>query len=230
MNIKNIIEKVLKGETLTDEEKTELRDYNPQKDLDNAAAAVKARYEKRLNETKAEADSLKAKIQELETDAEEKAKGGKTELEQLQAKLSKIEKQAADRDAQVKALEDEKAQIMRSNKVAKIMAGVKFIDGLNPDIGKLALETSLKELKDDELDDELSLKPVLDKFREENKAILADTTGGGSGNPGKSPTSGGGSPSVTFTRSQIKAMSPEDYEKNRDNIWKAEQAGQIKED
>jgi hypothetical protein len=49
----------------------------------------------------------------------------------------------------------------------------------------LALEHALAGLKDEDLDSEEAIKPIIEGFTSKNKAILLDQSGGGAGTPAK---------------------------------------------
>ena len=190
MNIKELLAKVTKGETLTDEEKAFVAAYDPDKVVNSTAAAARKSAEAKLREKETELQKLNADIEALRVEAEEKANANKPELEKLSKELEKLKKGLADKDAAYAKLESEKRQMIRSGKIGKIMSGFKFVDGLDPDIPRLGIEKALAEIKDEDLDTEELVKPVIDKFKASNKAILADTSGHGAGNPPKDGTGG----------------------------------------
>ena len=230
MNIKELLAKVLKGETLTDEEKTFVTGYDPDKEKNSTAAAARKSAEAKLREKEAELQRLNADIETLRAEAEEKANANKPEIEKLSKELEKLKKGLADKDAALQKLDSEKRQMIRSSKIGKVLSGLKFVDGLDSDIPRLALEKALAEIKDEDLDAEDLVKPILEKFKASNKAILADTSGHGTGNPPKDGTGGAaGTAKTTFTRAEIKNMTSDEYAKNRDAIGTAAKNGQIKE-
>lgn len=185
MNIKEILAKVNKGETLTDEEKTFLAGYDPDKIVNSTAAAARKSAEAKLKDKELELQKVQSDIEALRAESEEKANANKPELEKLQRELAKMTKSLADKEAAFVKLTSEKQQMIRGGKINRILSGIKFVDGLDPDIARLGIEKSLAEVNDDDLDSEDLVKPIMEKFKSANKAILADTSGHGAGNPPK---------------------------------------------
>lgn len=190
MNIKEVLGKVVKAEALTDEEKALLAGYDPDKELNSTAAAARKTAEGRLKAKEAELAKLQSEIDALKAEAEEKANANKPELERLQQELAKAKKTLVDKEAAFIKLESEKKQMIRDGKVGKIIANLHFVDGLDPEIPKIGIQRLLAGLKDEELDSEDLVKPLVDKFVASNKAILADTSGSGAGSPPKDNASG----------------------------------------
>lgn len=62
MSIKDILAKVAKGETLTDEEKSALGAYDPQAEIDKASAAARRKAEKERDDFKAQAEKSAADL------------------------------------------------------------------------------------------------------------------------------------------------------------------------
>jgi hypothetical protein len=130
----------------------------------------------------------------------------------------------ADKDAAFQSVESEKRQLIRGGKLSKIMAGLKFVDGLDPEIPRLALEKALAVIDDAGLDSEDLFMPIVEKFMATNKAILADTSGHGGGGH---PKDGSGAPNG-LTMTKINNMSPAEFLKQKDAIWAAEQKGTLR--
>lgn len=185
MNIKELLAKISKGEALTDEEKAFVAAYDPEKVVNSTAAAARKSAEAKLREKEADLEKLKADIAALQAEAEEKVNASKPELEKLTREMEKLQKGLADKESAVQQLIQEKRQMIRNGKISRIMAGLKFVEGLDPDIVRLGVEKSLAVISDDDLDSEDAVNPVLEMFKAKNKAILADTSGHGSGNPPK---------------------------------------------
>lgn len=185
MNIKELLAKISKGEALTDEEKAFVAAYDPEKVVNSTAAAARKSAEAKLKEKEAELQKLQSDIEALRVEAEEKANANKPELEKLTREMEKLQKGLADKESAVQQLVQEKRQMIRNGKISRIMAGLKFVEGLDPDIVRLGVEKSLAAISDDDLDSEEAINPVMEMFKAKNKAILADTSGHGSGNPPK---------------------------------------------
>lgn len=183
MNIKELLAKVARGEALTDEEKTALAAYDPDKAANGAAAAARKAAEK-------ERDTLKAQLEELQTKLDEAGNAGKSEVEQLKAQVAKLTKAVETaQQAATKAESDRKA-LLRGTKLDRIVGGLKFVDGLDATLPRLALERALADLKDEDLDNETLVQPIVAGFAEKNKAILLDQSGGGAGTPPKDRAGG----------------------------------------
>jgi DNA repair exonuclease SbcCD ATPase subunit len=190
MNIKELLARMIKNETLTDEEKAFVAAYDPDKVINSTAAAARKSAEAKLKEKESAMQQLQADIEALRAEADEKANANKPEIERLSKELEKFKKTVAEKDAAFQKLESEKRQMIRSGKIGKILSGFKFVDGLDSDIPRLGIEKALAEIKDEDLDAEDLIKPIMEKFRASNKAILADTSGHGAGNPPKDGTGG----------------------------------------
>lgn len=190
MNIKELLARMIKNETLTDEEKAFVAAYDPDKVINSTAAAARKSAEAKLKEKETAMQQLQADIEALRAEADEKANANKPEIERLSKELEKFKKTVAEKDAAFQKLESEKRQMIRSGKIGKIISGFKFVDGLDSDIPRLGIEKALADIKDEDLDAEDLVKPIMEKFRASNKAILADTSGHGAGNPPKDGTGG----------------------------------------
>lgn len=184
MNIKELLAKMLKGETLTDEEKAYIASFDPDKSGDAKAAAARKAAEK-------ERDALKAKLAELETALDEAGSAGKSEVEQLKAQVTKLTKAVETAAANVAKAEGEKKALVRGTKLDRILGTLKFVDGLDASLPRLALERALADLKDEDLDSDEAIKPIVEGFTAKNKAILLDQSGGGAGTPPKDGGRGG---------------------------------------
>ncbi len=191
MDLKFVLSKVAKGETLTDEEKTFIGEYDAEKVLNSTAAAARKSAEAKLKEKETALQQMQADIEALRAEAEEKANANKPEIEKLTRALETLKKQVADKDAAFAKLDQEKRQMIRGGKIGRIMAGLKFVDGLDSEIPRMALEKALAAIKDDDLEAEDLVKPIMERFKAANKAIFADTTGHGGGSPPKDAGSQG---------------------------------------
>lgn len=217
MNIKELIAKLAKGETLTDEEKQFVTDYDPEKAANSAAAAARKKAE-------AELKAAREKAAELEAQLADAGNEGKTELEKLQKQVEKLNKSIADKDAAIaKAAADQKKSA-RDSKIGKIMSGMKLMDGVDQDLVRMALDRALGEVGDDDLDKADVTKPILDGFIGKNKALIVGDAGGGGGTPPKGGAGNGGSGTPTIAG--IQSMSNAEFLKNKDALWA--QADKIK--
>lgn len=224
MDIKDILAKVIAGTALSDDEKAFATAYDPasatKADADKAAAAARRGADGKLKEKEAALAAATAELEALRADLA--GRPAPTDLDGLRKEADKLKKAIADKDAAFAKLETEKRQLVRGHKLGRILGGLKFVDGIDPDLPRSALERALAEIDDATLDDETATKPVLDAFRARNKALIRDDSGHGSGaRPGERQTT---TPAGTFTPEQVKAMDPATFLKNRDAIWAASTA------
>jgi hypothetical protein len=178
MTIKELLAKVAKGEALTDEEKAELSGFDPDRASNGAAAAARKAAEK-------ERDTLKTQLDELQAKLDEAGNAGKSEAEQLKAKVATLTKAVETAQAAATKAESDRKALLRGTKLDRIVGGLKFVDGLDASLPRLALERVLADLKDEDLDNETLVQPIVAGFAEKNKAILLDQSGGGAGTPPK---------------------------------------------
>lgn len=185
MNIKELLAKALRGEALTDEEKAALAAFDPDKAVNGAAAAARKAAEK-------ERDTLKAQLDELQAKLDEAGNAGKSEVEQLKAQVAKLTKAVETAQAAATKAESDRKALLRGTKLDRIVGGLKFVDGIDVSLPRLALERALADLKDEDLDNADLVQPIVSGFMEKNKAILLDQSGGGAGTPPKDRAGAGG--------------------------------------
>jgi hypothetical protein len=186
MNFKDLLAKLLKGDALTDDEKKTLADFDP----DAVAAAARKQAEKEAKKQADKAAELEASLAELKGRLDDV---GKSEAEKAKAEQDKAAKQLAELKVQVETLSREKGEIIRGHKLAAIAGRLKLVPGVERDLVDGILKAKLAGLKDEELDDEKSVDPILKAFREANKALILDESGHGSGGKRDGSTHAGGS-------------------------------------
>ena len=179
MELKDILAKIAKGETLTEEEKKFAGEFNLQNLLDSTASAARKKAEEA---TKAAKDAL-AKLQG-DFDAFKEANDpdkGKTELAKLTARLEKLE-------AAKKAAEDKATALERTARVRSLAkeAGVNPAKGVDSKTIDLLVDHLMAEV---DLDDADAVKAAFDGFKTANAGLIAANTVGGAGAKG---TPGGG--------------------------------------
>lgn len=181
MNIKTLLAKAAKGEELTDEERAFLQNYNP----DDALAAARKKAEERQSAAEARVKELETKIGDLEGTIKKAGDAKKTEVELMAETVKRLEQKL---DAQDKALkeanEQAKAQA-RQAKVNKLFAGVKLVDGVDRDMVANAFTGKFADLSDEDLDNASLTTPLIDTWKEGNRALVADDSGHGTGGPAK---------------------------------------------
>lgn len=196
MTIEEVLSSLAKGEALTDEARTFLSTFDIKAFSDSAAAKARRKADEENN-------ALRTKISEYE----------KREKERLAAEDEARKKQLTDEQRhaeelkqltdKVLALEEvnkksaqEAATLRRARSIENIRAsaGLKFIEGVDPEITSTAFSKVFDGLEN--LDDEEEVSSRVAKFREANKGLILDTTGFGdgkrvnpSGTPAKNPWS-----------------------------------------
>ena len=187
MTILEILAKVAKGETLTEEERKAAGEFNP-----NAiAAAARKSAEEKLAETLARQAEVDKELKALQAKVKEAEMAGKTDLEKAQARIKELQTEHA---TATKALADSQAALkahVRGSKVQRLFGSLRFIEGIDVEMVKAGFAGRLAGIDDDKLDDDSVTKPIVDAFMEANKGILADTSGHGSGQGPKAGTQGG---------------------------------------
>jgi hypothetical protein len=183
MNLQSILDKIARGEELTDDEKAFLKEYNLQKTLDDAAAAARRKAEERAQAAEAAKDEAETKAREAQEALDAKEQEGKTDHEKLQAENERLKALVAERDAQIEALSKDKEGLTRDAKLGQIIAGsgIVFIDGVDGEAMTELLKGRFGDLDLDALDDDTQTNPILEAFKTGNEAIIADTSGHGSG-------------------------------------------------
>lgn len=177
MNIKDIITKLLAGTALTDDEKSFAEGFDLQALTDKASASARRKAEGERDTAKAEIETLKAKLAELE---DNKGKG-ETELQKLQKQVATLTKAKAESDAKI-AAQVRKDAIANAAKAA----GVSVAEGFSVAAFELLLD---KAVGDTDVTDADAMTAVLTQFKQDNPAMIADAGKTGIGAKGK-PSSG----------------------------------------
>jgi hypothetical protein len=183
MTIKEIMAKVLKGETLTDAEKQFVEAYDPEKALNDAAAAARRKAEADKTELQKQLDALKSEKDAAALAAEEAKKNGMTEAQKLAAQIEALNKSVAE-ISKAKAESDKQAATMARRQAINHIREtnrIRFIDGVDRKLVDGAFEAAFEGL--DTLNDEAAVKSRLSAFTTANKALIADESGHGAGLP-----------------------------------------------
>ncbi len=172
--MKDILQKLLKGEKLTDEERAKAEAYDPEKLQNEAAANARRKAESERDAAKTALDKLKAEIAEKEEAGKKENEAKLTETQQLMKRIETLEKAKADAEASAKALQ-------RANSIEAIRAkaGVKFVDGIDPEFTRGAFARVFDGM--DDLADEAAVKEKVSAFVASNKGLSADNSGHGTG-------------------------------------------------
>jgi hypothetical protein len=185
MSIKDLINKALKGEALSDADKATLGEYDPDAALNAAAAASRRKAEEQAAASaKALEDERKAH-QATKDQIADAANKGKTETERLRADLASAAGKITDLEGRFTRSETEKAALVRRQALQQVRtaAGIQFAPGL--DHGMLE-ESFTRALEGVDLGDANVVKLKVGTWATMNKAAILDTTGHGSGAPPRS--------------------------------------------
>ncbi len=189
--------------TPTDESKIESEKKEELFNNDQVTKIVQREVGKALKKKDAEILQLKGKIEEFE---------GKDlgELEKLQKKVEKLTKDVSERDIELSGLKLKDAKITA-------LLGAGATSEQIPKLLKRVSGTTEEEIASDVA--ELKEMGWIGKDPEPQKGAK-----GAGHQQVKDPPN-----AKSFTRSQLAKMTPEEYDKNRDDIMKAMEAGTIKE-
>lgn len=180
MKLADIIAKVLKGESLSDDEKAFLTAYDEQKALDTAAASARKKAESERKAVEKSLEEANSKIADL-TEKLEAGEAGKkahdTELGKLQRQVAKLMEQNAAAEAKLKANER-----MATIREAAKSAGITAAKGVSAAALEKLIDLAVGET---DVTDGDALKAVLDAFKAENPAMIAAEVKPGATVPGK---------------------------------------------
>ncbi len=178
MELKAILAKVAKNETLTDEEREYLQSYDPKKVADDAVAAYRRKADDKLKAVQDEVELLKAKI--AEKDDALKGAEDKSSLA-----LKTLTKQVTDMQKKLEAADAERARFARNESISGIRkkAGISFVQGIDEALAAEAFAKTFAGLKDEDLADDAVCAPLVEAFKKANPALIADKSGHGAGTP-----------------------------------------------
>lgn len=191
MTIKEVLAKVRKGEALTEEEKTLLDAYDPDKAANDAAAAARRKAETDLEKAKADLAKLQKDLETTKSALDSKDAEKLTEVEKLTKELDILKKQVAEitkakADAEAKTAATLRSQTIRDQaKAAGIALAPKTV---SENLFFQMLEATLSGV---DVADKTALTSALDKFKSENPGIIAA--------PGKGSGVDGGNPATSKT-------------------------------
>lgn len=165
MDIAEIIARVKKGESLSQEDRDFLSKYDHQKAIDDIAAAARRKALDEAKAAKARVAELEEKLQGLQ-DASDKAG-----LESSD-KLAKLEKMVEKLTADYAKANAEKAALVRSQGIADIMSrnAIKAAKGI-ADKGLLRLFEDA--IGDTDLADAEAVKKAVDQFKQDYGGMIA---------------------------------------------------------
>ena len=186
MTIKELMTKIGNGETLTDDERKLVAEFDPQTAIDSAAAAARKAEKAAAEKAIAEKQDAQTKLVELQKMIDAKADEGKTDLEKSQSQISELSKSLKAMQDQL-AAKDAEASAMKRNQVIsgiRTKAGIQFIEGLDQGMLEGSFANSFEGL--DDLSDETVIQTKVETWKAMNAAAIIDTSGNGTG--AKPPT------------------------------------------
>ena len=181
MNIKEILAKVAKGESLTDEEKSFLGAYDPQADIDKASAAARRKAEKERDDALAKAAKAAEDLEAAQTALKNPQKDD--QLAKLAKEVEKLTKKNAEAEAKLKA-----TARMEAIRAAAKANGAVAAEGISAEIFDMLLDRAVGDVDTGDAD---ALKGALEAFKSANPAMIADLGKGGVGGKGR-PAGGAG--------------------------------------
>jgi DNA repair exonuclease SbcCD ATPase subunit len=175
MGIKDLLAKIVAGEALTDAERAEVKDYDPESAVNSAAAAARRASEAKLAQIESARAALAAKLAETESQSTTKELSMADQLKALNTRLASIEAARVEAENQTKALK-------RAQSIEKVrnQVGINFVPGIDHEYAAEAFERAFKDIEVINPEDE-AVKTALTAWTTKNKALILDTTGSGSG-------------------------------------------------
>lgn len=231
MKLKDILAKVAKGEDLTDAEKQFLAEHDPDKAVNDAAAAARRKAEEKATALEKERDEVQKKIDEMQSKLDAAQNAGKTDLEKAQNQISQLSKQFSDLQGKLQATEQEKTAMQRNQKLSDVrrQAGIQFVEGLDHGMLEKSFAAAFEGV--DGLDDENVVKLKVDTWKAMNKAAILDSTGHGAGSTPHVGGGGTGTKAVTMRGDDLldmaKTGSLEDAEKALSEAEQADVSGML---
>ncbi len=181
MKLTDILAKVAKKETLTDAESAFLAGYDPEKATNDAVAAYRRKADEKLATAQKETDTLKTQVADIQTKLNKKDDGKKTDDQKFQDHIKNLSTQVATLTERLEASDKEKSALSRSTSIEALRqkAGIKFVSGVSEQIMAGAFASAFDGIED--LSDKTVIAPILEQFKTNNKAVIADQSGNGSG-------------------------------------------------
>lgn len=183
-----LMRKLLAGEELSDQDKADLAAFDFEKALNAAQADARRKAEKDAAEAKANADALAKKVKEQE----DQRNASKSESEKLVDQIKGLTARLDAADAETKRLKDEGAKQARNAKIRELAEkhGIKFIPGLDHKLLMQGFEATLSALQTEDLENEVTVKPLIETFRAANAAAIVAPNAPGVGQPPRRGTTG----------------------------------------
>jgi chromosome segregation ATPase len=155
----------------------------------------------------AQHSELLARIEELESSKLSRA-------EKIEREKAKAEELLANREKELKELQENMARRDRTLKLKSIATDLHFLDSVDSDTQTLLLDNAFKDV---DLESPDTVNAVLSQFKERNKPFLRAEVASGTGTKGEGANTA--PQTMELTPEAIRAMSPEDFQKNADKLW-----------
>lgn len=184
MNITDILSKIAKNETLTDDERKFASEYDPQKAANDVAAAARRKADEDNKKLKTDFEELRAKLDKA---AEEK-NAGMSENEKLVHELTTLKESVTALTQSKEAAEKKAAATIRSQTIrdaAKSAGIVLAPKTVNEKLFHQILEQTLSEV---DVANPEQLKTALEGFKAENPGIILASGASGVGDTGNPAT------------------------------------------
>jgi DNA repair exonuclease SbcCD ATPase subunit len=185
MSVEDVLLKVVAGETLADEEIESLKSFKmPDVSAAKNEAAANAR-KKATEQHKSELAELQGKLSEYEEQIESFNDNGSDKEKSAKA-LEKLQKQLESLSASKAELEQQNASIQRNHAFDQVLSGLQFMDDSSKDLGRLKLETLLKDVEDLSFTDEVT--PIISDFEKSYPALFVGASVPGTGTKNQGAT------------------------------------------
>lgn len=161
-------------------------------------------FEKKLKDAEAKAGRIlsekkeaQEKLSALEADVENLKKSGMSDADRIKAEYEKALKRAEKAEKDFAQVQADFGKAKRTVALDRLTSQVKFIDAVNPEAGRILLESSLAAIAN--LEDQEAVTAALSAFKESHKTLIAadsQATGAGTGRPGGSAQGSGNGPAI----------------------------------
>lgn len=210
MKLKDILAKLAKGESLTADELKFVGGYDPDTEVNNAAAAARRKAEQDATDAAKRLSELQSQFDGMRKQLDEAGKAKMSDAEKSAQAISDLQKQMAELSGKLVAAETEKRTLARQATVQSVIAksGIKFVDGVDGEVMSAALAGRFRDVADADLAQESIVKPILESFRSANKTVIVDGSGHGAGSSPKNqlaPTGLDGKPIEMMTPAERQA-------------------------
>lgn len=215
MKLNELIQKIIAGEEITQEDRDALQNVTIP-DEDQIAAKIigreRSKYEKQINEIKSQLEDYKTKAESLQS------KGEETDSEKINAKIELLMNKLNEKDELIKQKDTEIYNTKKTQIIGSLKSGLNLIKDYDQDYVDYKLE---KYTKDYELDDIPNFKDdIIKSFVKDHPSLIkADEKSGTGLPPNKSR------PASKFNLNSIEDMSADDIVANLDNIMGALKEG-----